>query len=43
MIYKLYCTVTMKSYVIEAECEYIAKMILASQLGVPISCISVRK
>lgn len=41
MKYKLFCTVTMQSYFIEANSEYQAKKILALQLGVPISCIDV--
>ena len=41
MKYKLFCTVTMETYFIEAESEYQAKKKLALQLGVPISCIDV--
>ena len=39
MIYKLFCTITMKSYSIEANSEYEAKKILANQLNVTLSCI----
>ena len=39
--YKLFCIVTMKSYFVEAECEYRAIKKLALQLGVPLSCIDV--
>ena len=41
MRYKLFCTVTMKTYFIEANSEYEAKKDLASQLNVPIHCIDV--
>lgn len=41
MKYKLFCTVTMKAYFVEAESEYQTKKKLALQLGVPISCIDV--
>lgn len=41
MIWKLFCTVTMKSYEVEAGSENEAKKKLASELNVPISCIDV--
>lgn len=41
MKYKLFCTVTMETYFVEADSEYQAKNKLALQLGVPISCIDV--
>lgn len=41
MKYKLFCTVTMLSYFVEAESEYKAKQKLALELNVPISCIDV--
>lgn len=41
MKWKLFCTVTMKSYEVEANSEYEAKRKLASQLNVPLSCIDV--
>lgn len=41
MKWKLFCTVTMKSYEIEANSEYEAKRKLARQLNVPLSCIDV--
>ena len=41
MKWKLFCTVTMKSYEIEATSEYEARKKLASQLNVPLSCIDV--
>lgn len=39
--YKLFCTVTMKTYYVEATTEYEAIKILASSLGYPMSCIDV--
>lgn len=41
MKYKLFCTVTMETYFVEADSEYQAKKKLALQLEVPISCIDV--
>lgn len=41
MKYKLFCTVTMKSYEVEASSEYEAIKQLSAQLNVPISCIDV--
>lgn len=39
--YKLFCTVTMKTYYVEADSEYEARKILALCLGYPIDCIDV--
>lgn len=39
--WKLFCTVTMKSYEVEAESEFNARKKLASELSVPLSCIDV--
>ena len=41
MKWKLFCTVTMKSYEVEAESEFNAREKLASELNVPLSCIDV--
>lgn len=41
MKWKLFCTVTMKSYEVEAESEFNARKKLASELNVPLSCIDV--
>lgn len=41
MKWKLFCTVTMKSYEVEASSEYEARKQLANQLNVPLSCIDV--
>lgn len=41
MKWKLFCTVTMKSYEVEADSEYEARKKLANQLKVPLSCIDV--
>lgn len=41
MKWKLFCTVTMRSYEIEANSEYEAREKLASELNVPLSCIDV--
>lgn len=41
MKYKLFCTVTMKSYEMEANSEYEARKQLSAQLNVPISCVDV--
>lgn len=41
MKWKLFCTVTMKSYEVEAEDEFNARKKLASKLSVPLSCIDV--
>lgn len=39
--FKLFCTITMEIYYVEAENEYQARKQLASRMGVPISCIDV--
>ena len=39
--YKLFCTVTMQSYLVKADSEHEAKQILAMQLCYPISTIDV--
>ncbi|WP_268876710.1 hypothetical protein [Konateibacter massiliensis] len=39
MKWKLFCTITMGTYHIEADSLYSAKKQLAAQLGVPVSCI----
>ena len=39
MRFKLFCTITMETYWIEADTEYEAKQKLARQLGYPISTI----
>lgn len=39
MKYKLFCTVTMETYYIEASSEWEAKQVLAERLGYPISTI----
>jgi len=39
--WKLFCTVTMKTYYEEAESEYQARKQLAIRLNVPLSCIDV--
>lgn len=39
--YKLFCTVTMETYYVEASSEREAKQILARQLGYSISTIDV--
>lgn len=41
MKWKLFCTVTMNSYEVEAISEYEARKKLAVQLNVPLSCIDV--
>lgn len=41
MGWKLFCTVTMKTYIVEEKSLYLAKRKLASKLGVPLSCIDV--
>lgn len=41
MKWKLFCTVTMKSYEVEAEDEFNARKKLSGELGVPLSCIDV--
>lgn len=41
MKYKLFCTVTMKSYEVEGESEFNARIKLARELNVPLSCIDV--
>ena len=41
MTWKLFCTVTMKSYEVDADSEYEARKRLANQLNVPLSCIDV--
>ena len=41
MKWKLFCTITMQNYVIEASSEYEAKKILATRLNVPLYCIDV--
>lgn len=41
--YKLFCTVTMETYYVEASSEREAKQILARQLGYSISTIDVWK
>lgn len=41
MKWKLFCTVTMKSYEVEASSEYEARKQLANRLNVPLSCIDV--
>ncbi len=41
MKWKLFCTVTMKSYEVEADSEYEARKKLANQLSIPLSCIDV--
>lgn len=41
LFYKLFCTVTMKSYTVEASSELEARKKLASELSVPLSCIDV--
>lgn len=39
--FKLFCTVTMKAYFVEADTELDARRKLAKQLGYPISTIDV--
>lgn len=39
MKWKLFCTVTMKTYYVEADTVRNAKKKLALQLNVPVSCI----
>lgn len=39
--WKLFCSVTMKSYEVEADNEYEARKKLACELGMPLSCIDV--
>ena len=41
MKYKLFCTVTMKSYDVEATSEFDARKKLANELNCPLSCIDV--
>lgn len=41
MKWKLFCSVTMQSYEVEASSEYEARKKLANQLNVPLSCIDV--
>ena len=41
MKWKLFCTVTIKSYEMEANSEYEAQKQLANLLNVPLSCIDV--
>ena len=41
MKFKLFCTITMKSYEVEAESKFNARNKLARELNVPLSCILV--
>lgn len=41
LFYKLFCTVTMKSYMVEASSELEARKKLARELNYPLTCIDV--
>ncbi len=41
MKWKLFCSVTMQSYEVEADNEHNARKKLAKELNVPLSCIDV--
>ncbi len=41
MKWKLFCTVTMKTYYVEEKSICLARKKLAIELGVPLSCIEV--